>query len=80
MVMDRYRIIVRVWAWFESVRKALRVSRKMSSGETRKEPVDIDTMGKELNRALSVIRKDTEFSDGELEEIYGVFKDRIEGH
>ena len=31
MVMEKYRIITRVWAWFESIRKALGVSRGLSS-------------------------------------------------
>ena len=31
MVLEKYRIIVRTWSWFESVRKALRVSRDLNS-------------------------------------------------
>lgn len=34
IVLEKYRIIVRTWSWFEGVRMALRVSREMSSGES----------------------------------------------
>ena len=66
-VLERYRIIERVWAWFESVRKALRVVRELSSG-SGKEPVDIEAMGKDLHAAMSAIMEEGEFSGGELEE------------
>ncbi|EQD57486.1 hypothetical protein B2A_04771, partial [mine drainage metagenome] len=31
MVLKEYHILARTWSWFESVRKALRISREMSS-------------------------------------------------
>ena len=37
-------------------------------------------MGKELNIALSAIRKEAEFTRGELERIYRIFSNRIEKH
>ena len=80
MVLEKYRIIVRTWSWFESIRNALRVSREMSSGESGKGPVDIGAMGKELNTALSIIRKEAEFTGGELGRIYMIFSNRIEKH
>ena len=30
MVLEKYRIIARVWEWFENIRKALRVSRELN--------------------------------------------------
>ena len=54
IVLEKYRIIVRTWSWFEGVRMALRVSREMSSGESGKDPVNIEAMGKEL-KCLSEI-------------------------
>ena len=52
----------------------------MSSGESGKDPVNIEAMGKELNIALSAIRKEAEFTRGELERIYRIFSNRIEKH
>ena len=80
VVLEKYRIIVRTWSWFEKIRNALRVSREMSSGESGKDPVNIEAMGKELNIALSAIRKEAEFTRGELERIYRIFSNRIEKH
>ena len=79
-VLEKYRITVRTWSWFENIRKALRVSREMSTGESGKEPVNIEAMGKELDRELSAIRKEAEFTGGELERVYGIFSNRIENH
>ena len=31
VVLEKYRIIVRTWSWFEKIRNALRVSREMNS-------------------------------------------------
>ena len=78
-VLERYRIIVRVWAWFESVRKALRVSRDLNSGEAPEAP-DIGIIGSDLNSALSRIMKEGEFAGGDLERISRIFENRIEDH
>lgn len=80
MVLENYRIIVRTWSWFEDIRNTLRVSREMSTGGSGKDPVNMEGMGKELDRALSVIRKEAEFTGGELERIYQIFRNRIENH
>ena len=80
MVLEKYRIIVRTWSWFEDMRKALRVSREMSTGESGKDPVNMEAMEKELNMVLSGIRKEAEFTGGELGMIYEIFRNRIEKH
>ena len=80
IVLEKYRIIVRTWSWFEGVRKSLRVSREMSSGESEKDPVNIEAMGKELDIALAAIKEEAQFTGGELERIYGIFSNRIEKH
>ena len=79
-VMEKYRIMARTWAWFESVRKALGVFREMSSSGSGKDPADMDSMGRDLNAAISAIREEAEFTGGELERIYGIFRNRIEDH
>ncbi len=79
MVLEEYRIIVRTWEWFESIRKALRVSREMNSKEMKKTP-DIGTIGRDLNRALSAIMKEGESTGGELMRISGIFSKRIDEH
>ena len=78
-VLEKYRIIVRTWTWFESVRKALRVSRELNSGETPEVP-DIGIIGSDLNSALSKIMEEGEFAGGDLERISGIFENRIEDH
>ena len=80
MVLERYRIIARVWKWFESVRNALRVSRDMSSHGSLKESMDINAVEKDLDGALSDIIKEGEFTGGELKRISGIFIKRIEDH
>ena len=80
VVLERYRIIVRAWKWFESVRNALRVSRDMSSHGFKNESMDINAMGKDLDDALSDIIKEGEFTGGELKRISGIFSKRIEDH
>ena len=80
MVLEKYRIIVRTWSWFEDIRNALRVSREMSTGGSGKSPVNMEAMEKELNVVLSVIRKEAEFTGGELGRIYQIFRNRIEKH
>ena len=42
MVMEGYRILSRTWAWFESIRKALRVSRELSSSGSDGKPISIE--------------------------------------
>ncbi|EQD56525.1 hypothetical protein B2A_05209, partial [mine drainage metagenome] len=79
MVLEEYRIIVRTWEWFESIRKALKVSREMNSKEMKKTP-DIGTIGRDLNRALSAIMKEGESTGGELMRISGIFSKRIDEH
>ncbi|MHB1806227.1 MAG: hypothetical protein ACYCR2_06685 [Thermoplasmataceae archaeon] len=79
MVLENYRIIARVWEWFENIRKALRVSRELNSREAKEAP-DIGITGIELNRTLSDIIEEGEFADGELKRISGVFRKRIEDH
>ncbi|MHB1709128.1 MAG: hypothetical protein ACYCT2_06620 [Thermoplasmataceae archaeon] len=79
MVLERYRIIVRVWEWFENIRKALRVSRELNSKEAV-EATDIGIIGKELNRSLSDIIGEGEFTGGDLKSISGIFRKRIEDH
>ncbi|MHB8395606.1 MAG: hypothetical protein ACYDAZ_00150 [Thermoplasmataceae archaeon] len=78
-VLEKYRIIVRIWEWFENVRKALRVSRELNSREA-KEATDIGIIGRDLNRALSGIMKEGEFTGGELWRISRIFRKRIEDH
>jgi len=78
-VLEKYRIIVRVWEWFENVRKALGVSREMNSKEMKEIP-DIETIGIELNRALSAIMEEGESTGGELMRISKIFNRRIEDH
>ena len=56
-VLKKYRIISRTWVWFETVRKALRVARELSSSQSEKETVSIEAMGKDLNAAVSAIMK-----------------------
>ncbi|EQD75515.1 hypothetical protein B1A_03932, partial [mine drainage metagenome] len=80
MVLKEYHILARTWSWFESVRKALRISREMSSSESRKEPVDIATMGRDLNRVMLTIIEEGRFAGGELERISRIFENRIEDH
>ena len=58
----------------------MKVSREMSSGESEKDPVNIETMGKELDIALAAIKEEAQFTGGELERIYGIFSNRIEKH
>ena len=79
-VLERYRIIARVWKWFESVRNALRVSRDMSSHGSLKESMDINAIKKDLDGALSDIIREGEFTGGELKRISGIFIKRIEDH
>jgi len=79
-VMERYRILSRVWSWFESIRKSLRVSREMNSGESAREPADIAAIGNDLNASLRSITKEGEFAGGELERISRTIKNRIEDH
>ena len=78
-VLEKYRIIVRTWTWFESVRKALRVSRDLNSGEGSETP-DIGTIGNELNNTLSKIMEEGRFTGGDLERMSGIFENRIEDH
>lgn len=78
-VMGKYSILSRTWAWFEEVRKALRVARDLSSGSSQ-EPVSIETMGKDLNQSLQAIMDEGAFTGGELERISIMFRDRIEDH
>ena len=80
MVLEKYRIIVRTWSWFEEIRNALKISREMSTGGSGKDPVNMEAMERELNRALSAIREEGEFTGGELERVYGIFRNRIENH
>ena len=56
---------MRVWSRFESVRNALKVSREMNSCSSSNH-TDIETMGKELNKVMSVIKEEAEAADGEL--------------
>ena len=79
MVLENYRIIARVWEWFENIRKALRVSRELNSKEAG-EAQDIGITGIKLNRTLSDIIEEGEFADGELKRISGIFRKRIEDH
>jgi hypothetical protein len=79
-VLEEYRILARTWSWFEKIRKALRVSREMSSGESRKEVVDVSAMGKDLNSAMSAIMEEVKFAGGELGRISKIFENRIEDH
>ncbi|MHB1492820.1 MAG: hypothetical protein ACYCSG_04315 [Thermoplasmataceae archaeon] len=79
MVLEKYRIIVRVWEWFENIRNALKVSRELNSKEAREAP-DIGIIGKDLNKALSDIKKEGEFAGGELKRISKIFSKRIEDH
>ena len=62
MVLEKYRIIVRTWSWFENIRNALSVSMEMSSGESGKDPVNMEAMGKELDMVLAAIREEGEFT------------------
>ena len=78
-VLEKYRIIVRVWEWFENIRKALRVSRELNSKETEEAP-DIGIIGRDLDRALSDIMKEGEFTGGDLLTISRIFRKRIEDH
>ena len=78
-VLEKYRIVVRVWEWFESIRKALKVSREMNSREL-KEPPDIWIIGKDLNKALTDIISEGEFAGGELRRISSIFRERVEEH
>lgn len=80
VVMEGYRIIARTWAWFESVRIALRVSRGMSSSSSPNGPVDISAMGKDLDMAMSAIMKEGEFTGGDLLKTSGIFRKRIDAH
>jgi len=79
MVLENYRIIVRVWKWFENTRKALMVSRALNSKEAVK-ALDIGAIGIDLNKALSDIIKEGEFAGGDLERISRIFENRIEDH
>ena len=79
-VLEKYRIISRTWVWFETVRKALRVARELSSSQSEKETVSIEAMGKDLNAAVSAVMKEGEFSGGELERISRIFHNRVEDH
>ena len=79
VVLENYRIIVRVWEWFENIRKALRVSRDLNSREAAGVP-DIGIIGSDLNNALSDIMKEGKFAGGDLEIISGIFEKRIEDH
>ena len=79
MVLENYRIIARVWGWFENIRKTLRVSRELNSKE-KGETQDIGITGIELNRTLSYIIEEGEFAGGELKRISGIFRKRIEDH
>ena len=79
MVLEKYRIIVRTWEWFENVRKALRVSRELNSKEA-KEATDIGIIGIDLNKALSGIMKEGEFTGGELRGTSRIFSKRVEDH
>ena len=78
-VLEKYRIIVRIWSWFESVRNALKVSREMNSSSSS-DHTDIETIGKELNKVMSVIKEEAEVAGGELGRIYKIFNSRIENH
>ncbi|MHB8359633.1 MAG: hypothetical protein ACYDCP_09060 [Thermoplasmataceae archaeon] len=74
-----YGSMVRVWEWFENIRKAVRVSRELNSKE-KGETQDIGIIGIELNRTLSDIIEEGEFTGGELKRISGIFRKRIEDH
>ena len=79
MVLEKYRIIVRTWSWFESVRKALRVSGELNSREAQ-EATDIGIIGNDLNNVLSGIMEEGRFSGGDPERMSGIFETRIEAH
>ena len=79
MVLEKYRILARTWSWFETIRKALRVSRDLNSREAAGVP-DIGIIGSDLNNALSDIMKEGKFAGGDLEIISGIFEKRIEDH
>ena len=79
MVLEKYRIIARVWEWFENIRKALRVSRELNSKE-KGETQDIGITGIELNKALSDIVEEGEFAGGELKRISGILSKRVNDH
>ena len=79
MILEKYRIIVRTWSWFESVRKALRVSRELNSREALEAP-DIGIIGGDLNNALSKIMEEGRFTGGDLERMSRIFETRIETH
>ena len=76
---ENYRIIARVWEWFENIRKALRVSRELNSREAG-ETQDIGITGIELNRTLSYIIEEGEFVGGELKRISGILRKRVNDH
>ncbi len=80
VVLEKYRILSRTWSWFENVRNALRVSRELSSWESSPTPVNIETMGKYLNLAISGIMNEAEFTGGELKRISRIFWNRVEDH
>ena len=79
MVLEKYRIIARVWEWFENIRKALRVSRELNSREAKEAP-DIGIIGIKLNRTLSDIVEECVFAGGELKRISGILSKRVNDH
>ena len=79
MVPENYCIIVRTWSWFESIRKALRVSRELNSRGAQ-EALDIGIIGVDLSNVLSKIMEEGRFKGGDLKRMSGIFENRIEVH
>ena len=79
MVLEKYRIIARVWEWYENLRKALKVSGELNSKEAIEAP-DIGIIEIDLNKALSDIIEEGEFAGGELKRISGILRKRVNDH
>ena len=78
-VKTGYRAFQKLWAWFELVRKALRVGRELNSNAT-KEPICADTMRKDLISTTNEIVYQGGKCGGYLERKSLIFKNRVDAH
>lgn len=81
-VKTRYHQIMRIWVWFEKVRKVLRVSRDLSGKEQNTIPTSAEDLRTKLKQVLKKIENESSGLDDEFqkvsEKIHKICQDHME--